>query len=726
MPIRTIVVATALLALCLSVELSAPCASLAQDDAVGGFVGGDGGPPIEGIPYSEDFIDGAPKVTAVHLDKFAGTEGRLRLEVTVEYPHLMDEWDGLISDKASYVGRVSVTLGGCGAGSSPAGPSAQLTLDQAHALPMDTTGDPELIYTHVFQLTAEESAQLLSSAPCSASSSGTAARATGSLAAVASAPTTVGAARGLPTLRQNHGQVLVDVTATAGFDQFGDGQDDESEGVQYRRRVLIGRAAPRANMPFVCTTKADLQPMKFPITGLRYAWSPPRHLLAWMNESYDVRLCATDLKELTPGQIEVFSDPDHGTSSNLRIENGYLKVTYTPSPGYFGNDSFGYFNFATPATYDQITVNMSVKPFVMGAIGDSITAGWGYIGTGAAPQLSGNDQDFDIIQLKRCEPLDNLNNRCSSNSFVAAGDDRDLFRWTPDAGLGNNIAWPAQFANRHGILRTTNGFTTFDNRAVSGSRPQDWVQGGRFARDLDAMLQNNLTVLTLGANPILANTLLDTKLGKECADVPNNLMPQQEVDAAVKCMRGQLDLTKFYERLRAVYRRLLDGPRNRVVVMQYGLTFPAIGTLVPSFLANTYNPWTIEAMANVVNAEIQRAVEDEAQLARSQGKGDRLILASPGRFNMGLAGYPQVIGNDPGILCPTTSDPLSLGRVDGTSNQSTVMQNSILVTCHSSDPSQVYFEGLDGGLHLSRAGHKRFADALDAAVKDLNLPLPKP
>ncbi len=736
MPIRATTVAVSLLTLFLAADLHAPRSSLAA--AVGGFLGGDPGPAPEGIPYSEDdFIEGAPKVASVRLEKFAGPEGRLRLEVTVKYPDLQEAWDGLIPDKADYVGRVNVVLGGCGEGANPSGPSGRVRLVQTHALPMDTSSSG-ISYTHVFQLTPEESARLLSSAPCGASAAVTERHVGSQATATAVAATWLGTGQRLPSLPRNFGKVLVDVSATASFDQFGDGNDDERARVRYRSRVNIGIAAPRASLPFVCTSKADTEPSKFPLTGLRFAWAPPRsgYLVGWMNEPYDIRICATDAKELPPSpQFEVFSAPEHGTASNLRIENGYLKVTYTPQPGYVGDDSFGYYNFPIPTQWDQLTVNMRIKPFVMGAIGDSITAGWGYVG-GTPAQISGNEHDFDIVRLKQCEPLANLNNRCSSNAFVGPGDERPLYRWSPDAGLAANVSWTAQFANRHGIQRTTNGLTTFDNRAVSGARPEDWGQGGVLYRDLEAMLQNNLTVLTLGANPMLANTILDTKLGEECARIPNLLNRFYEVSAGIQCMQKQMETLKLYERLRAIYRRLLDGPRNRVVVMLYGLTYPIIGQVVTPLLANYYSPWNIEAMANEVNATIKRAVEDEAKLAREQGKGDRLFWVEPGRFNMGLPSYNQVYLGLPGVDCPTFQAP-TIGKVDGTSNQSKLVQTTTiglvtgdfitqLNTCPSANPSEIYFESLDGGLHMSRAGHKRFADALDVKAKELNLPLPLP
>jgi hypothetical protein len=87
MPTRAVAVAATLLTLCLAADLHAPRASRAA--AVGGFLGGDPGPAPEGIPYAEDdFIEGRPEVKGVRLARFAGPEGLLRLEVTVELaPH---------------------------------------------------------------------------------------------------------------------------------------------------------------------------------------------------------------------------------------------------------------------------------------------------------------------------------------------------------------------------------------------------------------------------------------------------------------------------------------------------------------------------------------------------------------------------------------------------------------------------------------------------------------
>src|SRR5439155_21898732 len=104
-----------------------------------------------------------------------------------------------------------------------------------------------------------------------------------------------------------------------------------------------------------------------------------------------------------------------------RVEDGYVTIYYTPDPGInggpddelkFGVDGYGPVH--GNETYDLFRFPITFRPFAMRATGDSITAGWGYLGNGDPPQ--GNDQHFDAIALFRCQPTDSLTNRCSSTS----------------------------------------------------------------------------------------------------------------------------------------------------------------------------------------------------------------------------------------------------------------------------------------------------------------------
>ena len=99
---------------------------------------------------------------------------------------------------------------------------------------------------------------------------------------------------------------------------------------------------------------------------------------------------------------------------------------------------------------------LTVRPFTMRAIGDSITAGFGFFGDGSA--MGG-------LQLPFCIPPDSLNDRCSSNSSNGPSSGGPP-AWSSDFGYGNGVAWSAQFAQANGIASSA-----FENRAVSGSAP---------------------------------------------------------------------------------------------------------------------------------------------------------------------------------------------------------------------------------------------------------------
>ena len=100
-------------------------------------------------------------------------------------------------------------------------------------------------------------------------------------------------------------------------------------------------------------------------------------------------------------------------------------------------------------------------PVVVRALGDSITAGYGFYGSGDPMKLK---------DLARCGTIDypNLNDRCSSNSSLGKGD-RDPVAFLPDYGLSNGIAWPAQVTEQLGITDDVD----YANRAVTDADPKD-------------------------------------------------------------------------------------------------------------------------------------------------------------------------------------------------------------------------------------------------------------
>ena len=81
----------------------------------------------------------------------------------------------------------------------------------------------------------------------------------------------------------------------------------------------------------------------------------------------------------------------------------------------------------------------------MRALGDSVTAGFGFYANGGA---------MSFTRLYRCRPADSgYNDACSSNSLTTNSSQGDL-SFAPDYGLSNNVSWAAQWANAHGS-RTT-------------------------------------------------------------------------------------------------------------------------------------------------------------------------------------------------------------------------------------------------------------------------------
>jgi hypothetical protein len=308
---------------------------------------------------------------------------------------------------------------------------------------------------------------------------------------------------------------------------------------------------------------------------------------------------------------------------------------------------------------------------------------------------------------------------------VAAGLDVHGDAWLPDTGLSNNVAWPAQFANRHGI-------GTFRNFAVSGSEPQDWLpagsetdQGGQFFPQAQQSINasTDLTVLTLGANPLLGTFLRQGgDFPSKCGSTNDSNPIATQVSDAEGCAQTLMTQTRLYDRLRAIYRWMLSFPENRIVVMQY----QSIGQPAPGGFAelaiNHYPAPVIDRISGMVNDEIARAVNDEAAAAKADGKGDRLFLATPPRFFLGFPGYQQVILNQGGVTCPTGSAT----NVDGPSNQSMAIQKAGAGTiCPRRSDADIFMESLDGGMHLAVAGARTFADTLDSTIGETGLTLPK-
>ncbi len=276
------------------------------------------------------------------------------------------------------------------------------------------------------------------------------------------------------------------------------------------------------------------------------------------------------------------------------------------------------------------------------AIGDSITAGFGWYFNGAS---------MSIERLLGCRPGSPLNDACSSNSLTTSN--TAPLQYAPDYGLSNRIAWPAQWAARYGI-------TDFANYAVTGSAPSDWLPGGAFypqLRTAEAAAPDYL-VFTLGANPLLSDVLFGIG-NMECAiwsDLFGNF---------TDCIMRAFARVNLQANLRALYAHLLayTPAKTRIVAMQYYTAIPSI--------ALAYSSAQLERMAELLDQVIVQTVAATGS--------SRITTLSPPRFNVGIDMQP---------LYPSR---YSCGGsfVDGPSNQSSATQwSSTSTRCRPSAPAR--------------------------------------
>jgi lysophospholipase L1-like esterase len=407
-------------------------------------------------------------------------------------------------------------------------------------------------------------------------------------------------------------------------------------------------------------------------------------------------------------RLKLVREPVAGEVDNVRLdspEGGVETLTarFVPDPGFSGQDTIVVDASADgESTYGSIGV--SVLPWRLRAMGDSVTAGFGFRGDGTPVPTF-----FQVAS--GCRPPNNLNNRCSSNSNNGPNEGGPP-GWSKNFGLANNISWAAQFANK---LRPGGEPITapdgFQNLAVTGSAPTDWLPGGPFSSQLKGIIAEDpeIVAMTLGANPLLS-TILFTSTGASCAS-------KQTADELRECIRPLFQEVDLNGNLQRVYTALLDGTDDStVIVFEYDLSDP--------WLTNFKN-WQVETMIDFFNAQITTAVANTKQAL--PGKASRLIeieaQVEPGaprpdqlpRFNIGVPPVSQQTWT-------ATHDCGTGHLVDGPSHQSTDTQNSIKGTpgfC----PGDPWVITTDGGIHPNAAGYAQYANTL-AHVAEQNGLLP--
>jgi lysophospholipase L1-like esterase len=307
------------------------------------------------------------------------------------------------------------------------------------------------------------------------------------------------------------------------------------------------------------------------------------------------------------------------------------------------------------------------------ALGDSVTAGFGYYADGSTMSIS---------NLLACRPAaSGYNDACSSNSLATSSSTGRL-SFAPDYGLAHDVSWPAQWANAHGI-------TNYTNVAVSGSAPGDWRRGGtlhRLTRGVESA-DPDYVVLTLGANPLLADVLAGGST-TGCAREPDLF------GGFTRCVLRAFASVGLQRNLSGVYRELLAKTDATILLMQYHLSIPAIPL--------GYTPVQVERFGELVNEAI-------ASVARSL-RSRRLRVIAPPRFYVGIDMTP---------LAPNRfSCSGSRNRVDGPSVQATIAQDALrranpLSFCEGpAGGGPPWVISADTGIHPSAAGYTQMAGAL--------------
>lgn len=320
--------------------------------------------------------------------------------------------------------------------------------------------------------------------------------------------------------------------------------------------------------------------------------------------------------------------------------------------------------------YTRVTIG-APGGLVVRALGDSVTAGFGYFS-------SGRQMPFE--DLLDCRPAaKEFNDACSSNSLSEESAEGPV-RYAPDYGLANKVSWAAQWAGEYGV-------TNYKNFAISGSEPGNWAPGGSFYATTKQIESEDpdYVLLTLGANPLLSNVLFGLH-NMECA-------VESELPEFEACVREEFAKVELRKNLRSVYADLLANTRATIFVMQYHLSVP--------WSALAYSSTEIALMGKLLNLEI-------ASVAGEVGNS-RLRVVTPPHFNVGIDISPVYPSRYTCRLYP----------VDGPSVQSNGTQDELEshVLSFCSGPAgggEPWVINGDTGIHPSAAGYTQMASEVPA------------
>lgn len=369
------------------------------------------------------------------------------------------------------------------------------------------------------------------------------------------------------------------------------------------------------------------------------------------------------------------------TRGSVRTRNG--RLVYRAPRHFHGRDTVrlvgevthrgAVASAAPPIAYAQVAV-APAPGVVVRALGDSVTAGFGYYSDGTP---------MTIGHLLECRPPETgFDDACSSNSLVT--DNKQSREYAPDYGLSNNISWAAQWANEYGI-------TNYENLAISGSEPSDWapaapgVPEGEFHKITEQIESENpdYILMTIGANPLLSNMLFGIDhMG--CAIYSDIFGGYSE------CIERAFAEVSLQANLKRLYTDLVQHTDATIYLMQYHLSVPSV--------ALAYSATQIAEMGKLLNREIEKVA--------AEVNPQRLQVVRPPHFDVGIDISP---------VYPSHYSCSSLGyKVDGPSVQSTPTQDELeflhpLSFCEGPPVGPPWVISGDTGIHPSAAGYAQMA-----------------
>ena len=450
------------------------------------------------------------------------------------------------------------------------------------------------------------------------------------------------------------GRPIVTVEAQSGIDVNGDGKPDIRQPGVPRRVVTLhsptpGAARRGAGEP-LCAT--------FPVVSIA------------AGERTEVPLPACTAKV----HWAVESQPAAGTA---HLDSEHLTVSAPAKPGTETvglNHGAVVLKVASRPASGPLTGLSPAGPVVR-AMGDSVTAGFGYYSDGSL---------MPFLSLYECKPVGTvLDDACSSNSTATANGQKTV-PYAPDYGLSNNVSWAAQWANEYGV-------TNYENLAVSGSEPVNWAPGGSLygttkrieSEDPDYIL------MTVGANPILANTLFG--LGPAACALESDV-----TGGYAECVEEAFAEVHLERELKSLYTNLVQNTNATIYLMQYHLSVPSS--------AIAYSVTQIAEMAKLMNETIAKVAGEVSP--------SRLKVVTPPHFDVGVS-------LEPVYPSAYTCSYLEYG-VDGPSVQSTPTQDELEVShplsfCEGPQGGgEPWVISGDTGIHPSAAGYAQMASRVPA------------